>query len=101
MLDLPARFAVLGASGRGHSTTFAIRPEHIRLLDALAPNAVRGTVRDRKYRGEWSEYVIDLGNQTVRAKTNSSAARRQPGDTVYVQFPAEQLFELSTLTEII
>ncbi len=88
------QFTVAPASSRGRSTTFGIRPEHIRMLDAPAPNAVPGAVRDRVYRGEWSEYVIDLGNQVVRAKANGSAVRREPGDTVFVQFPAEQLFEL-------
>ncbi len=88
------QFTVAPASGRGRSTSFGIRPEHIRLLDAPAPNTVPGTVRDRVYRGEWIDYVIVLGNQIVRAKANGRAACRQPGDTVFVQFPAEQLFEL-------
>ena len=88
-------FTVVSAPGRGRSATYGIRPEHIRLLVASAPNTVPGTVRDRVYRGEWSEYVIELGNQLVRAKEGGSAACRQPGDQVFVQFPAEQIFELS------
>jgi ABC-type Fe3+/spermidine/putrescine transport system ATPase subunit len=85
----------VASSGRARSTTFGIRPEHIRLLDAPAQNTVRGAVRDRVYRGEFSEYVIALGDQIVRAKAPAGSACRQPGDIVFVQFPAEQLFELS------
>jgi len=89
------QFKVESASGGIRATTFGIRPEHIRLLDAPAQNTVPGTVRDRIYRGEFSEYVIALGDRIVRTKAHGGGACRQPGETVFVQFPAEQLFELS------
>jgi ABC-type Fe3+/spermidine/putrescine transport system ATPase subunit len=74
----------------------AIRPEHLRLLAEPAPNALPGTLADVAYRGEFTEYRVQLGEEAEPVRVRSYAAQRmgESGDTCYVQFPAEWLFEV-------
>ncbi len=81
--------------GRPRATIFGIRPEHLRILDAPAPNALPGIVQDRVYRGEWWEYMVAIGDQLVRARLDDQAVGWQPGAPVFVQFPPDRLFELT------
>ncbi len=73
------------------SVTLAIRPEHLRLLDHPAPNAVPAVVRQQFFRGEQSEYLIAVGATTLRVRS-SAACVYQLGAQLFVQFPAEHLF---------
>ncbi len=46
------------------------------------------------YQGEYTEYWIEVADVVVRVKALESSPRYHPGDTLHVQFPAEQLFEV-------
>jgi ABC-type Fe3+/spermidine/putrescine transport system ATPase subunit len=85
--------AVQPASGAPRETTYAIRPEHTRLTDASGLNTLSGVVRDVLFKGEFTEYQVDIAEQTVRVRSYQPCAAG-PGDAVYVQFPVEHLFEV-------
>ncbi len=75
--------------------TFAIRPEHIRLGYEKIENTLPGQVRDCVFRGEYVEYQVLVGSQSVRARMPMPAPLHAQGDQVFVWLPAEYLFELS------
>jgi ABC-type Fe3+/spermidine/putrescine transport system ATPase subunit len=77
---------------RPHDAVVAIRPEHLRLLHAPAPNTLPGVVREWAYKGEWNEAQIAIGELLVRVRTNGDLIER--GSTVHVLFPAAHLFEV-------
>lgn len=92
------RLRVAVESERPRQAVFAIRPEHLRLLDAPASNSVPGTVRETIYKGEFSEYIVALADQLVRVRcyhSDSVADGPSPGATVQVQFLPEHLFEVT------
>jgi ABC-type Fe3+/spermidine/putrescine transport system ATPase subunit len=76
------------------TATFAIRPEHLRLLPHAAPNALPGVVADVIYKGEFSEYQVALGDAVVRVRSSTPVVEYAAGRHVFVQFPAEHLFEV-------
>lgn len=83
-------------AGAARNTTFAIRPEHIRLLDTPAANALPGIVTDLLYKGEFTEYQVMLHGSSVRVRDFLSKRGIGPGETIFVQFPPEYLFEVQT-----
>jgi ABC-type Fe3+/spermidine/putrescine transport system ATPase subunit len=74
--------------------TLAIRPENLRLHGQATENTLPGTVSDATYKGEYTEYRIALAGHTVRVRAYQSPVCYERGEQVYVQFPAEYLFEL-------
>lgn len=84
---------VQSASGAPRKTTYAIRPEHTGLTDTPGPNTLPGVVRDVLFKGEFTEYQVDIGGQTVRVRSYQPCAVASEM-TVYVQFPVEHLFAL-------
>jgi ABC-type Fe3+/spermidine/putrescine transport system ATPase subunit len=72
----------------------AIRPEHVGLRDGPAANALPGTVSDITYKGEFIEYRVQVGGDVVRARAYQTTGRYVRGEQVYVQFPAQWLFEV-------
>lgn len=89
------RLRVTATSGRPREATFAIRPEHLRLLGAPAPNAVAGVVRDVTYNGEFTAYRIAIGNAEVRVKVYEALAQQPAGTPIFVCFPPDDLFEIT------
>lgn len=85
---------VLSEQKAARLATFAIRPEHLRLLNAPGPNALPGTVRDLLFKGEFTEYQVSINGNLVRVKSYLSGGCYRGGETVYVQFPPEHLFEV-------
>ncbi len=83
-------------TGSARNTTFAIRPEHLRLLDAPAGNALPGIVADLLYKGEFTEYQVTMNGSIVRVRDFLDNRRFGSGETVHVQFPPEHLFEVQT-----
>jgi ABC-type Fe3+/spermidine/putrescine transport system ATPase subunit len=81
------------SNGLERDTTFAIRPEQIRLHEQPGPNRVCGTLIDSTYRGDSSEYRVRAGDELLRVRTESHCPLR-PGTMVYLEFPPEHLFEL-------
>ncbi len=80
---------------RPHAATFAIRPEHMRLHTAPAPDAVPGIVHATTYNGEFTAYRVAIGD--VEARVKAYQALPQPAGTpVWVQFPPEHLFEIES-----
>jgi ABC-type Fe3+/spermidine/putrescine transport system ATPase subunit len=79
-------------AGRG---VFAIRPEYIRIYKDKKENALPGVVQGCVYRGEYMEYQLTLGGATTRARLPQSAEPFAHGESVFVQLPAEHLFEVA------
>jgi ABC-type Fe3+/spermidine/putrescine transport system ATPase subunit len=71
--------------------TLAIRPEHLRLIEHPAPNAVAAVVRQQIFRGEQSEYLVNMGDAPLRVRVAGTCAY-PPGTPMYVLFPPEHLF---------
>lgn len=71
--------------------TYAIRPEHIRLSCAPGPNGLVARVLGGTFRGEQSEYLLQVGGETLRAHAFHPLAL-PPDGQVYVQLPPEHLF---------
>jgi ABC-type Fe3+/spermidine/putrescine transport system ATPase subunit len=95
--QLSSALGVLRISGRSATArpaTFAIRPEHLRLVAEPGINTLAGTVQERAYHGEFVEYQIAINAQLVRVKAYG-AAPCLPGEDVLVQLPPEQLFEIA------
>jgi ABC-type Fe3+/spermidine/putrescine transport system ATPase subunit len=78
--------------------TFAIRPEHIRLLEEPVHNTLPGVVADVFYRGEFTEYQVALGGahseQIIRVRAYQLPRSYARGEALHVQFPPERLFEV-------
>lgn len=77
------------------STTFAIRPEHLRLVNAAAFNTWAGVVEQQTYHGEFVEYLVRINHYQVRVKSYAND-RYRCGDMALVHFPVEHLFEIPT-----
>ena len=74
--------------------TFAIRPENIRLLDAPASNALAGVVGEVSYKGEFTEYQVNINGVGVRVRSYQNDQQHVAGAHVFVQFPPQHLFEV-------
>lgn len=74
---------------------FAIRPEHLRLLEHAGQNTLPGVVVDFIYKGEFSEYQVDIGGCTLRVRSYQPCLQWRPGISVSVSFPPEHLFEVA------
>ncbi len=87
-------FEVAPVSGPARRATFAIRPEHTRVLEAPGRNAVPALIEDQRYKGEYTEYQLAANGVCLRARAFGSPGRHVCGDQVYVQLPGEHLFEV-------
>ncbi len=85
---------VAGSNGHAREATFAIRPEHTRVLTEPCANALRGVVQDTIYKGEWSEVRVALEGTTVRARLYHPRDALDRGAQVWVHLPREHLFEI-------
>lgn len=74
----------------GH-VTFAIRPEHMRLLTQPAENTLPAIMLSHSFRGEQSEYQLNVQGQQLRVRGTSQYICAV-GSQLYVQLPAEHLF---------
>jgi len=74
--------------------TFAIRPEHLRLLDTPQANTLPGTILDTMFKGECTEYRVAVNGSVVRVKVYQTDQRNGHGPAVHVHFPQEHLFEV-------
>lgn len=73
--------------------TFAIRPEHLRLLDAPAPNSLPALVVGAVYRGDSFDLEVRVGSQTLRVRQYGTSALA-PGSAAHLLLPPEHLFEI-------
>lgn len=87
-------FLVEAFAEQSRPATFAIRPEHLRLLGTPDLNTVPGVVTDWLYRGEFTEYQVAVNGSLVRVRDYQAQGGYAGGTTVYVQFPPAHLFEL-------
>lgn len=71
--------------------SFAIRPEHMRLLCQPAENTFPAIIIAERFLGEQSEYQVELQGQQLRLRT---AAGYAPGMQIYLQLPGEFLFPI-------
>lgn len=74
---------------------YAIRPEHIRLQKDNSENSLAGLVQSCLYRGEALEYQLQIGDVLTRARLAMPAPTFEHGEQVFVQLPAEHLFEVN------
>ncbi len=74
---------------------FAIRPEHIRVQEDGCDQSMPGVVNDCVFRGEYVEYQVAVGEESVRARMSMPAPMFPHGERVYVKFPREYLFEVA------
>jgi putative spermidine/putrescine transport system ATP-binding protein len=73
------------------SALFAIRPEHLRMLDQPAENTLAALVVAQSFRGEHIEYQLTAQGQRLRVRA-SPPCERAVGEHVYLQIPPEHLF---------
>lgn len=73
---------------------FAIRPEHIRVQKDGCDQSLSGVVSDCVFRGEYVEYLVAVGETSVRARMSMPAPMFAHGAQVFVKFPKEYLFEV-------
>jgi ABC-type Fe3+/spermidine/putrescine transport system ATPase subunit len=76
-------------------SVFAIRPEHIRIQKEETENSLRGVVQSCLFRGEALELLVRIGNVTTRVRLPMPAPMFMHGEHVFVQLPAEHLFEVA------
>jgi iron(III) transport system ATP-binding protein len=73
----------------GISVRCVVRPETIALSTAGAAATVPGIVRTRTYLGEKTEYMVEVGGQTLLVvRFDAEAERFAPGEAVGVGLPA-------------
>ncbi|NJN79549.1 MAG: ABC transporter ATP-binding protein [Anaerolineales bacterium] len=75
-------------------SVYAIRPEHIRIQKEEKENSLKGVIQSCLYRGEVLEYQLKIVDVTMRARLPMPAPIFEHGEQVYVQLPAEHLFEV-------
>ncbi len=75
---------------------FAIRPEHIRVQKDGCDQSMAGVVSDCVFRGEYVEYLVAVGETSVRARMSMPAPMFAHGAQVFVKFPRENLFEVES-----
>ncbi len=75
-------------------SVFAIRPEHIRIQKEEKDNSLMGVVQSCLFRGEALELLVQIGNVTTRARLPMPAPMFAHGERVFVNLPAEHLFEV-------
>jgi ABC-type Fe3+/spermidine/putrescine transport system ATPase subunit len=80
--------------GRIKLNVFAIRPEHIRIQKEEKENSLMGMVQSCLFRGEALEVQVQIGNVTTRVRLPMPAPMFAHGENVFVQLPAEHLFEV-------
>jgi ABC-type Fe3+/spermidine/putrescine transport system ATPase subunit len=93
---LQSKLGPLGVHERPQSgawATYAIRPEHVRLMPHPAPNTVAARVDARIYRGSWTEVALDAKGVKLQAHAPLPCVAAV-GDHVYAQLPAEHLFPI-------
>ncbi|MEN9934162.1 MAG: hypothetical protein RLZZ387_741 [Chloroflexota bacterium] len=88
---LQSRLGLLAVSEPPRGATYAIRPEHVRLLSHPAPNTVLARVEAQIYRGSWMEYTLCAEGVQIHAHAPLPCAAAV-GDRVFAQLPAEHLF---------
>jgi ABC-type Fe3+/spermidine/putrescine transport system ATPase subunit len=76
-------------------SVFAIRPEHIRIQKEETKNSLNGVVQSCLFRGEALEVLVLVGAVTTRARLPMPAPMFAHGEHVFVQLPAEHLFEVA------
>jgi ABC-type Fe3+/spermidine/putrescine transport system ATPase subunit len=92
LLHTPLGALAVDPAGRPDGpATFAIRPEQLRLRDAPAPNALPARVLGRSFRGEQSEYRLQVRDDMWRIWA-AQPDLAPDGGQVYVELPAEHLF---------
>jgi len=88
--QLPAKNEACSSSHK----VFAIRPEHIRVQKDGCDQSLPGVVSDCVFRGEYIEYLVTVGEMSVRARMSMPAPMFPHGERVFVKFPREYLFEV-------
>jgi spermidine/putrescine transport system ATP-binding protein len=83
----------------GSIVAVGVRPERMSLVGADEPagaiNAFPGRLDDEIYLGDWTEWRVGLGPETISVAEGAKTARqRQRGDAVVVSFPPEAVLRL-------
>ena len=86
---------VKNEAGFSSNAIFAIRPEHIRVQKDGCDQSLPGVVSDCVFRGEYVEYLVAVGETSVRARMSMPAPMFAHDAQVFVKFPRENLFEVA------
>lgn len=73
------------------------RPEDVELVEETMPGAMKGIVKEVRYRGDRYEQEIEIAGQTIRVveiKSRGQAVVRHAGQRVGVRFTRHRLFEV-------
>ncbi len=84
------------AIGPRREATFAIRPEHLTVLDAASDNSLPGIVHSVVYKGEYTAYEVVVGQMHVRIRAYQDVRRYPVGVAVHVHVPVDKLFEVQS-----
>ncbi len=82
---------VCNAGAQSGCATYAIRPEHMRVGCAPGPNVLPARVLAYTFRGEQSEYQLQVGDEMIQVRAFQPVTTPVDG-AVYVEFPPEHLF---------
>ena len=83
---------IVGAAGAAQGrATFAIRPEHLRVIGAPGPNALPARLVAQTFGGEQQEYQLQVGDQLMRVRA-FQPIDLPSGGAIYVELPPEHLF---------
>jgi spermidine/putrescine transport system ATP-binding protein len=88
-----------GGYRMGAKVAIGVRPERMSFAAAApeqeAVNVFAGRLDDEIYLGDWTEWRVGLGGETVSVAEGASTARdRKRGDPVTVRFPPEAVLRL-------
>ncbi len=95
LLKMPiGNLQVLCEENKSDHAIYAIRPEHIDILQEPAENTLHGKIQDCVFRGEYIEYQVSMGHMIVRARVPMPVRPIPEGESVFIQLPKDYLFSL-------
>ena len=82
----------IGTAGLDREVTIGIRPEHIKVSETAFSNAVNATVKRKSVTvGGQILFVIEVDQIEVKAKVSHPSNELMNAQTVWVEFPVEQI----------
>ena len=83
-----------GGFAAGARAWIGLRPESIAIAPA-GDNAFDGTLDDEIYLGDFTDWRVRVGSETLTVSEGAATARgRKRGDAVRISFPAESVLRL-------
>jgi spermidine/putrescine transport system ATP-binding protein len=81
----------------GQETWVGVRSEAFQIGDS-GPNALHGVIDDEVYLGDWTEWLVRIGDDVIRVAEGARTARdRRRGDAITVSCPPDAVLRLDDL----